>query len=116
MTVDYRTFLRRVKVFGLQGQVGYERRLPGKDRIDRAQVRIRMLLGKGRLNIRPPHAVDYEAHRLVLVVECQLTFIDGSAISVYAGIVPSVVQTTGKRHVVVERIVGADAGMSQRFA
>src|ERR1700737_4142728 len=47
MTIDYRTFLRRVKVFGLQGQVGYERRLPGKDRIDGPQVGIRMRLGKG---------------------------------------------------------------------
>src|SRR6266436_6844469 len=43
VTVDHWTFLRAVEVLGLQGQVGYEPRLPGKDRIDRAQVGIGMV-------------------------------------------------------------------------
>ena len=99
VTVDYRPGLACIQILGLKRQVGYKRRLPGRDLIDRAQIGI----GLAR-QVRSPHGVGYEAQRLVLVVECQRAFIVGAAVVGCRGIIPSVVEAGRGRNVIVEGV------------
>src|SRR5262249_22957014 len=109
--IDDRTAFAGIQILRRQGHASKKGGFPREYRINCAQVGVRMAR-----KIWAPDTVEQQSERFVEGIQGDFTLVVGPAIVECRGVVPSVVHATGKRNIVVEHVVAAKSGVSQRLA